>query len=89
MDFTQIAAAAAAAQDGDVLCIRAGSYSNFFITGKGLTLIGEPGAVVGGDCMIRGLSANQVFTISSLENLSILFEDCDGRVVLDNVTTGV
>lgn len=88
VDFTQIAAAAAAAEDGDILCVREGSYSNFFIDGKGLTLIGEPGAVLNGDCIIRNLVAGQDFTISSLENLSIWFADCDGRVVLDQVTTG-
>lgn len=88
VDHLQIAAAVAAAGEGDVLCIRAGTYGNFFVDGKGLTLIGEAGAVVNGDCIVRNLAADQPFTISALEGLSILFEDCAGRVVLDEVTTG-
>jgi hypothetical protein len=44
--FSQIGAAVAAAQDGDVIRVRAGTYSAFDVVGKSLTIVGEPGAVV-------------------------------------------
>jgi hypothetical protein len=44
--FSQIHAAVAAAQDGDVIRVRAGTYSAFDVVGKSLTIVGEPGAAV-------------------------------------------
>ncbi|MFT5052213.1 MAG: hypothetical protein ACI8QZ_003645 [Chlamydiales bacterium] len=86
VDFTDIAAAIEAAADGDVLRVRAGQYGNFFVNGKGLTLVGEEGAILGGDCIISDLSSDQLFSISAMEDLSIWFDDCEGTVVLDQVT---
>jgi hypothetical protein len=48
-DFTSLAAAVSAASDGDVVLVRAGDYLDFdgvFLTGKGLTVVAEPGAAV-------------------------------------------
>jgi hypothetical protein len=48
-DFTSVAAAVSAASDGDVVLVRAGDYLDFdgiFLTGKGLTVVTEPGASV-------------------------------------------
>jgi len=48
-DFTSLSAAVSAASDGDVVLVRAGDYLDFdgiFLTGKGLSVVAEPGASV-------------------------------------------
>jgi len=44
--FTQITTAVAAAQDGDTILVKSGWYAPFTIDGKGLTLVGDQGAIV-------------------------------------------
>ena len=46
VDFTNLPIAAATVPDGATLIVRPGNYSGFSSVGKGLTLLGEPGAVV-------------------------------------------
>ncbi|MCI0589225.1 MAG: hypothetical protein L0323_20615 [Planctomycetes bacterium] len=47
VNFTDIPPAIAAAADGDILIVRAGTYSPFALVGKGLRILGEgPGATV-------------------------------------------
>src|SRR5262245_50864538 len=41
VDFTDIPPAIAAAADGDILLVKAGSYSHFTLSGKGLRILGE------------------------------------------------
>ncbi len=41
VDFTDIPPAIAAAADGDILVVQAGTYSPFALTGKGLRILGE------------------------------------------------
>ncbi len=41
VDFTDIPPAIAAAADGDLLLVKAGSYSHFALSGKGLRILGE------------------------------------------------
>lgn len=43
-NFTDLVTAIAAVPDGAVLRVRAGTYSQFFVDGKGVTLLGESGA---------------------------------------------
>src|SRR5262245_8459089 len=46
VDFTDLAAAVAAATDGDVVLVRPGSYGAFVLSGKGLRIRGQPSAQV-------------------------------------------
>lgn len=62
-NFTDIPSAVTAASDGDIIRIRAGSYSWFSVTNKGLRIIGDGSAsvVIGGagTVTLQGTSANQ------------------------------
>ena len=70
--FTSLATAIAAVPDGAVLIVRAGFYlESFVIQGKGLTVLGEPGALVslpfqGGEARITGLAAHQSVCVRDL-----------------------
>lgn len=46
VDFTDLPAAVAAAGDGDCLLVRAGTYTHFVTSGKGLVLLGDGPATV-------------------------------------------
>lgn len=53
-DFATLTAAVAAAADGDVILVGAGTYAGFSITGKGLTIAAAPQAATQGGVVIQG-----------------------------------
>ncbi len=92
--FTSIAAAAAAVPSGSVLQVRTGNYQSVTITGKALTILGEPGAHVFGFSSvlsISGTAANQAVHVRGLTLTSafggvvVACAACQGPVVLERV----
>jgi hypothetical protein len=98
-DFTDLPPAVAAASDGDVLVVRAGSYADF-TTGKGITILGVPGATMVrgfpwfGPCFrVAGLPAGRTFRAYGLvlqenQRQQVEIEDCAGSVHLEDVRAG-
>ncbi|HTF88848.1 MAG TPA: hypothetical protein VK843_10600 [Planctomycetota bacterium] len=66
--FGDIPPAIAAAVDGDVLLVRAGTYSQFTIDGKAISIVANTGALVtiGGPCTLRNLPAGKTVLITGL-----------------------
>ena len=62
-DFTDLPAAGAAAQDGDVLLIRTGSYSRLSLIDKGLTLVAEEGEHPVVDGLVVGQLLDEQFVL--------------------------
>lgn len=95
--FTDLWSAVAAVPDGAVLTVRAGLYAGPTIQGKGLTMLGEPGArlmaVVGVALRIENLAASQHvvvrgFQLEPILNLGAVDLVCQnnlGGVVLDGL----
>ena len=90
-NFRDLPPAVAAAQPGDILVVRAGSYSAFTVN-RGIRIVGEPGAMVtsttmatiarvpaGETCLVRGL-AQTPFSDSSFS-----VQDCLGHVHLEGM----
>ena len=93
--FTDIPPAIAAAAPGDTLLVRPGQYSAFTV-GKGIRIIGDPGAVAGNPfsaIQIRGLPAGQALVVQGLAANTLLaagpttVADNDGHVHLENLQT--
>jgi hypothetical protein len=66
--YPQIQAAVAAAQDGDALLVRSGSYSGFSIVDKGLLVVADAGATVSiqGPVSVDSLSPNKSVLLAGL-----------------------
>lgn len=67
-DFTDVAAAIVAAQDGDVLLVKSGTYAPFFVDGKSLDIVADSGslALVSGNVRIENLAASQRVTLQGV-----------------------
>ncbi len=95
-DYTSLATATAAAPSGSVLMIRAGSYTQFTIDAKSLTLLADAGVVVaqsaaGGPAIdITNLAAGQdvvideVLVAASLPNETVRCMNCQGAILIDS-----
>jgi hypothetical protein len=94
-NYTDLAMAGVSVPDKSTLWIRPGSYQAFAIDGKGLTLVADAGTAVAGTCTVRNTSSSQRvlvhgidFTAATLGTGLVLHaEDCDGLVVLSELTT--
>jgi hypothetical protein len=100
--FTDLPAAVAAANPGDVLLVRSdgGSYSSF-VTGKGLTITADIGQAVlrtdiTGPLVVTNLPAGQQFTLRGFlvgpRNTTgpiIQAANCSGRVLLHSLEVGL
>ncbi len=81
-----------AAQDGDLVLIRAGSYSGFFplIDGRGFTIQAERGAQVRitSGLAIRNVTPGQSMTLRGLEfiGLGLSLSDCAGPLLFEDCT---
>lgn len=67
--FTSIQAAVDAAQDGDVLLVRSGTYPGFVVADKSVTVVGDVGAqvsVVGGSG-VRDLAATRTVVLVDID----------------------
>lgn len=94
--FTDIPAAIAAAQPGDTLLVRAGTYSAFAVD-KGIRIIGEPGVVAGTlftAWTVRNVPAGESVVIREVDPDSSLIParvscfDNLGTVHLENIRFG-
>lgn len=96
-NFRSIVAALDAAAHGDIILVRAGTYSEtttraWPTTGKGVTLVGEPGTVLSGDpsarFTVRGLPAGRTFAMRGFgfSRAGVLeIEGCDGLVHVEDI----
>lgn len=101
-DYTSITAALAAVPDGAVLKVRPGTYNSFVLSGKGVTLLGDPGAkllVVHFGPTVENLLPHQSFVCRQFELVpffgafgaaAFTCRNNQGSVTLDevNVVTG-
>lgn len=62
--YTSIQAAVNAANDGDVILVRPGSYSAFVVTNKALDIVADPLASVTGGTLVQSLTATRSVTLS-------------------------
>ena len=99
-DHTEIRAAVLAAQDGDLILVRAGTYERVVVDGKELSIVGlEDGVVITGDypaeapLEIRNLAASQHVLVSRLQAtnqsknyVGLIVTANDGPVVLEDLT---
>jgi hypothetical protein len=94
--FADIQPAIDAANDGDRILVRAGSYSGFVIDGKGLAILGESGVFIDRMALveIRNTTAQQPIALADLSiGAPFLFfthtiENCDGRVTIERTRMG-
>lgn len=97
-DFTEIAAAAEAASDGDILLVQSDFlFDGLLIDGKALTLVGDTNGaerVKLGFLGVSNLSAQQAFTVRGLElgpnpistllGSTLLVSGCQGTVLIED-----
>ncbi|MCA8948828.1 MAG: hypothetical protein KDE27_04955 [Planctomycetes bacterium] len=92
-NFTSLVTAVANVPDGAVLLVRPGSYSAFVMSGKGLTILADPGVDIGGDIQIANTAAHQAVTLRGLiwqsvpplgRPLKLL--QCAGPVLIEQLT---
>src|SRR5689334_316635 len=69
--YAQILEAVAAANDGDLVLVHTGSYIQFTVQGKSLTIVAQPGAVVtmSGAVSVLDLAADQSVSLVGLRLL--------------------
>lgn len=95
--FTTVQAAVDAATHGDLIAVRAGWYEEF-TADKGVAILAEPGTTIAPRTIagrpaihIDGLPAGTRFTLQNVGirdafSGGILATDCDGEIVLENVS---
>jgi hypothetical protein len=84
--FTDIPAAIAAAQPGDVLLVQSGTYSAFTLD-KGLTIIGYGQPHVAGTATIQLVPAGQTAVLSSCAPTDVAVLGCAGPIILQDLDT--
>jgi hypothetical protein len=82
--FTDIPAAIAAAQPGDVLLVMQGVYSGFTLD-KGLAIIGYGTVTIAGDANVSGVPAGQTASLVELAPNNLLVNSCAGPVVVQDL----
>lgn len=89
-NFTDIPPALAAAAPGDVIIVRAGSYSGFTLN-RGITLLGSPGAQTLNHIVINSVPAGEIAVLSGLApvvsnwSYKVAVQVCTGTVLLQQV----
>jgi hypothetical protein len=84
VDFTAIQPAIDAAAPGDVLLVKAGSYS-WFTLSKGLSILGESGvSVFFAD--VDGVPSGQVAVLTDFQTQTLFVWSSDGTVIVQRVT---
>ena len=82
VNFTDLPAAVAAAQAGDVIAVRSGAYSAFTL-GRGVTIVGESGVVVDSGVQVAGLPANERAVFCVLDFGALKVSTSGGNVTFD------
>jgi len=94
VDFTSLAAAVAAAQDGDLVLVRSGTYAGFGLNGKALAITADAGAQVQvhGSLFVVGLAPGEFVSLSGLAvdagefSAAVTLQNNAGPVWLDGCT---
>lgn len=84
VNFTDIPQAIAAATAGDLILVRAGSYSAFTID-KPLVVRGEAGVIVHGDVAIQNLASGSKTALSTCRIDRLVVQNCGGGVILESL----
>ncbi|HEX5050410.1 MAG TPA: hypothetical protein VFZ65_01430 [Planctomycetota bacterium] len=94
-NFVSLPVAVAAVPDGAVLRVRPGSYQPFTLVGKGLVVLGDPGANIvaatAATCAVSGLPAGRVFAMRGMTGggsstpLRLDLQSCQGPVLIDGM----
>src|SRR5262245_14949396 len=84
VDFTDIAAAAAAAAPGDVILVHPGSYAGFTL-GTGVSIVGGGGVTVTGHIRLQGIPAGPRASLANLSTRAIEVRQCAAPVTLEDV----
>ncbi|QDU65704.1 hypothetical protein [Engelhardtia mirabilis] len=85
-DFTDLQPALDAAAEGQVVLILPGSYSQFVVDGKSLSIFAAaPGVAVEGRCRVRNVGPGQRVVLDglkfhSIEGTALQVDDCPGSV---------
>ncbi|MCP3919052.1 MAG: hypothetical protein GY711_26210 [bacterium] len=87
--FTDIPAAIAAAQDGDVVLVEPGAYSGFSVTDLDISVVGTPGTMVNGTIVVHGIPVAKTvmirtMTVSQGGREGIVAQDVDGVLHVHN-----
>ena len=83
--FTTLSAAMSAVSSGDVLIVRPGRYDGFVVD-RGVSVLGDAGAIVTGGILVTGVVADDRVTLSNLMTHWIAVEHCVGSVLLEELT---
>jgi hypothetical protein len=92
--FTSLVAAVAAVPDGAVLDVRPGSYAGFSLSGKGLTVLGQPGVAITSTIAIGNTQAHHTIVLRELAwptaqlasgNTLLQLDTCRGPVLLEHL----
>ena len=88
-NFTNIQAAIAASAPGDVLIVRAGTYSPFTLS-RGLSIIGQGTVTTSGHIFLNALPVGEVAILSNVQPFYsppevVQVDGCAGTVLLQNV----
>ncbi|TAJ04859.1 MAG: hypothetical protein EPO68_16855 [Planctomycetota bacterium] len=95
VDFTSISAAVAAAQDGDLVLVKSGTYAPFQIQSKGVHVVEDAGADArigiggAGICSVSNTLADQTAWLhgfASASPLDFAIDACTGPVLLTGLT---
>ena len=85
-DFTDLPAAVAAAQPGDVLRVLPGSYSAFTCS-EGITILGYGGPTVSGEVVVTSLPLGPPFVLVGISPMTLVVTFCDGPVIVQQIAT--
>lgn len=85
VDYTDIPAAVAAADEGDVIIVRSGGYSGFSVF-EGIKILGDVDVKVRGEVLVSDLPAGRRAVLSNLNVEGLVVERCDSPVVLQDMT---
>src|SRR5690349_10050849 len=84
-NFTNIPPAIAASVDGDVIIVRAGTYSSFTLD-RGVSILGQGNAVTSGYIYVSGVPAGSIAALYNVEPqaswYSTLISNCAGTVLI-------
>ena len=95
-DFTDLPPAIAAAQPGDILVVRAGTYSNAVVS-KGLRIVGDPGATAGAlfqpMLTVDGVPFGQTLLwrgigVAGVNRVDVDIKRCRGLVLIEDLSLG-
>src|ERR1700741_3607103 len=86
VDFTDLPAAVAAAQPGDVLRVMPGTYSPFTCA-EGITIVGYGGPTVNGTVALSSIPLGPPMVLAGVSATNLVVTACDAPVIVQDVGT--